>query len=262
MKRMLYSFVAMLSIPFRYGGLVREMVRREIVVRTNGTWLGGLWILIQPALQVIAFWFLLEIVLKVRSPGTVVFIHYFLVAMIPWIMLSETLGRSASVFSEFSHFYQRTVFPLAVLPWVPLLMAALVYGPIYLVTCLYLLGPESFLKAAGVIILLTLWLVPFCYFFALAGLFFREIRQLVPFLLTLALYVTPILYQPEALPERFREAIRLNPFADLIALIEGLMNGLVMTPDQWMRPLILWLIVCPLVWIAFLKAEPYIRDEL
>ena len=101
--------------------LQRLLIRREMVARTSGTLLGGAWMVVQPALQIVGLWFFLDVVLKVRSPGRVPFVNYFLVGMIGWMMMSEILQRNLTVLVEFGPLYQRTIFPLPLLPLLPLL---------------------------------------------------------------------------------------------------------------------------------------------
>lgn len=247
---------------FEYAQLLRVLVRREVVSRTSGTWLGGSWLVLQPALQVVAFWFLLDIVLKVRSVGRVPFLEYFLTAMISWLFIQEALNRALMVLSEYAGLYQRTIFPIGVLPVVPLLMSALIYTPVMLVVCGGLLGPWVMLRALAVMGLLVLMLLPAVYVLAVAGLFIRETRQVMPFVMTLLMYFSPILYQPESLPESLRAWLFLNPLAELITLQQQWLLG--STGSWWALggAIGIWGISLPLsIWL-FRRAIPHMREAL
>lgn len=259
-KAMAGPLVAM----WRYRDLLFRLMIRETVSRTSGTVLGGFWLLMQPALQVLAFWFLLDYVLKVRTPGRVVFLDYFLIAMVPWLLINETLNRSLSVLNEFSALYQRTLFPVKILPLVPLLMGALILAPVYAGVAVVFVGVAGFFKAWIIMLLLTVWLLPFCYLNAILGLFYREFRQVFPFLLTMLMYATPILYQPEALPEEVQQLMAFNIMADIVALIEHTMHeyDFSITTGNWLRPVAIWLLLMPPAWILFRRAEPHMREEL
>jgi lipopolysaccharide transport system permease protein len=245
-----------------YRDLFLRLIRRDIISRTSGTLLGAAWLIIQPGLQVLAFWFLLDFVLKVRSPGRVAFLDYFLVAMLPWLFISDTLSRSLGVLSEFSSLYQRTIFPVAVLPLIPLGMSLLVYGPVYAVVCGVLIGPGAAAQGVAVLGLMALWLLPWVYLLAIVGLFFKESRQLVPFLLTMVMYVTPILYQPAALPDSVQTLLAWNVVADGVALIEGWLFDSPVTPRNGWQPVLMWLVTMPLSWWLFRRAEPHLREAL
>lgn len=259
---LLAGYWSPLKLLVTYWDLFLRLMGRDITSRTSGTVLGAAWLVIQPGLQVLAFWFLLDFVLKVRSPGRVAFLDYFLVAMLPWLFINDTLSRCLGVLSEFSSLYQRTVFPVSVLPLIPLGMSLLVYGPVFAVVCGLLVGLVAAAKAAAVLILIALWLLPWAYLLAIVGLFFRESRQLVPFLLTMIMYVTPILYQPAALPDSVRELLVWNVVADGVALIEGWLFDSPVTARNVYQPILLWLVMMPVSWWLFHRAEPHLREAL
>ena len=114
--------------------------------------------------------------------------------MLPWLFFSEVLNRSLNVLSEFGALYQRSRFPVSVLPLLPLVLNLVIYLPIYLIVAIYFQGMIAGLKAVAVLLTLFVWAVPFAYLLAVIGLFIRETRQVFPFFLTMVLYVTPILY--------------------------------------------------------------------
>lgn len=245
-----------------YRDLILRLVRREVVNRTSGTVLGGVWLFAQPAMQVAAFYFLLDVVLQVRTPGKITFVNYFLTAMVPWLLMSEVLSRSLNVLSEFCGLYQRTLFPIQVLPLLPLVMAGIIYGPVYMVVAGALTDPYGAVKAAFFVFALTIWLLPFCYLLAVIGLFFKETRQVFPFLLTMLMYFSPILYQPDVLSADLRAWMEWNPVAGLIAIAQHLMHDLPLETLNILVPWVIWGIALVPAWIIFQRAEPYMREEL
>jgi lipopolysaccharide transport system permease protein len=247
---------------YRYRGLIVRLLRRDIISRTSGTLLGAAWMVIQPGLQVLAFWFLLGFVLKVKANGPTPFLEYFLVAMLPWLFIQDTLTRSLGVLSEFGSLYQRTIFPVAVIPFLPIGMSYLVYTPVYMVVAGLQAGIAGALKALVIMSLLGIWLLPWAYLLSIIGVFIRESRQIVPFMLTMAMYVTPILYQPAALPESIREALSWNVLADIVALVEGWIFQLPVTLRNLWQPGLLWLAAMPCIWLLFRRSEPHLREEL
>ena len=78
----------------------------------------------------------------------------------------------------------------------------------------------------------------------------------------MVLYVTPILYAPDMLPESVRWAMAFNPMADVIALIQGFLHDFDMERGNWLRPLILWMILLTPSWILFKRTEPHMREVL
>lgn len=242
--------------------LLRLLAKRDIAVRTSGTALGGIWMILQPGLQVLAFWFLLDFVLRVRFPGKVSFLDYFLIGMVPWLMVSEVMNRSLAILTEFGALYRRSAFPLPILPLLPLLVSGSIYGVVYVGTVLLLQGPVVALRAPAIMLGLMLWLVPICYMLAVVGVFLREVGQVFPFLVTMLMYLTPILYMPQMLPEPVRAWWVLNPFADLMAVIHGLLQGLPYTAGNLLRPVLVWALLLGPAWVMFRRSEPHVREAL
>ncbi len=242
--------------------LLRLLAKRDIAVRTSGTALGGIWMILQPGLQVLAFWFLLDFVLRVRFPGKVSFLDYFLIGMVPWLMVSEVMNRSLAILTEFGALYRRSAFPLPILPLLPLLVSGSIYGVVYVGTVLLLQGPVVALRAPAIMLGLMLWLVPICYMLAVVGVFLREVGQVFPFLVTMLMYLTPILYMPQMLPEPVRAWWALNPFADLMAVIHGLLQGLPYTAGNLLRPVLVWALLLGPAWVMFRRSEPHVREAL
>lgn len=246
----------------RHRELFLLLLRRDLSDRTAGTIFGFSWVFIQPALQVLAFWFLLDLVLQIRFPGRVSFVEYFLVGMLAWLMLADAIARSTHVLTELSALYQRMRFPIVLLPMLPLTMAGLIFGGVYTVMAIVIAGPWSVIKAPLIIFGLMIWLLPWAYLLAVLGLFLRDIRQLVPFALTMLLFLSPILYTPDMLPEGMQFLLSINPIADLMAIIHHVLLGTPIEAGNWLRPWLLWLLLLGPAWIIFRRAEPHLREAL
>jgi len=247
---------------FVHASLLHMLLRRDLVTRTSGTLLGRLWPLLQPALQVLGFWFLFDVVYGMRIDRGNAFLEYLLTGMLPWLYLSEVLNRSAGMFREFSTLFRRSPFPIELLPLIVLLLPALFYTLVYVGVCLLLYGPLAALKGLLVIPLLMLWLLPLVQLCAVLGLFIRDFAQALPFVLMLLMYSTPILYFPDMLPQWYQAALWINPFADLMALIHALVEA---DPLPWLaaaRLCLLWLLLLGPAWLVFKRGLPHIREVL
>jgi lipopolysaccharide transport system permease protein len=255
-----------LTLPFvlsyRYRGLMRMLLRREIATRTSGTLLGFIWPLVQPALQVAGFWFLFDVVYGMRLERGPNFLSYLLVGMLPWLCLSEVLSRSANMFREFANVFRRTPFPIEILPVQLMCIPGVVYTGVFCVIVGSLFGVLALLKAVVVIPLLLAWLMPLILICALLGLFLRDFAQALPFILMLLLYCTPILYFPEMLPAGMREWIWLNPFSDLVAVIQAWVQGVAFPWNSLWRLLGLWLLLLGPSWLLFRRSLPHVREVL
>jgi len=121
---------------YRNKELFIALLRRDFVNRTSGTVFGFLWLILQPALQVLALWFLMEVILQVRFPGMVSFVNYLLIGIIPWLAISESLQRSVSLYNEFGVLFKRNPFPILILPALSITLTLLIYTNIYVAVVL------------------------------------------------------------------------------------------------------------------------------
>jgi len=151
---------------------------------------------------------------------------------------------------------------LPLLPLLPLLVSGAIYGTVLVVVAGVMEGPVAAAGAALGILLLLIWLVPISYGLAVLGLFVKEARQVVPFALTMLMYVTPILYMPEQLPSALRTWSALNPLADIVALLHAIVQGEPWSLGNLVRPLIIWLVLTPAAWMLFKRTEPHMREAL
>ena len=130
-KRYLIATYTGLLGPIKAAYVHRDLLflllKRDVMTRTSGTLLGTAWLIVQPGLQVLGFWFLLDVVLSIKLPGRVAFVDYFLIGMLPWLFISDVLLRSLGVLAEFGGLYRRAVFPVLILPLLPLILSSLLY---------------------------------------------------------------------------------------------------------------------------------------
>ncbi|HEX8686400.1 MAG TPA: ABC transporter permease [Pyrinomonadaceae bacterium] len=226
------------ELPRRFD-LIWPLARRMTLARYRGSALGLLWALLTPAVMIAVFTFLFAGVFGARftEGGTPLeYALYLFCGLLPWTAFSETLQQSAGVVVAHSNLVKRVVFPLEALPVAQALaaLAAQMFGTVALLVATVVIKGELH---AGLLwlpvllvpqLLLTLggaWLV------ASLGVFIRDTAQALALLLMAWMYLTPIIYPEQAVPERFRPMLAANPFTPLVrsyrrALLEG-------APPDW-----------------------------
>lgn len=219
------AFVYPFLTVWRNRGLIRVMVRRDILGRYRGSFGGVFWTLINPLLLMLTYFFVFGIVLRTRfgaDQSRSSFALYFLAGMLPWLPFSEAVGRSASVMLEHRNFVKKLVFAVETLP-VNLVVAGLVSEFFaILLFCAFLLAARGSLPVS--IVWLPLLLVPqilftagVSWFLAALGVFVRDLGQVIGFLLTLWFFLTPICYPGSSLPPEFMPLLAKNPIYVLVS---------------------------------------------
>jgi lipopolysaccharide transport system permease protein len=213
----------LLSI-WRNRGLIRTMVRRDILGRYRGSFAGVFWTVINPLLLMLLYFFVFGIVLQARFPGDQSrsgFALFFLAGMLPWLAFNEAVGRSGSVLLEHRNFIKKLVFAVETLP-VNLVVSGLVSECFaILLFCGFLLVTRGAIPPT--IVWLPLLLIPqilftagVSWFLAALGVFVRDLGQILGFLLTLWFFLTPICYPEASLPPHFLPLFAKNPIYVLV----------------------------------------------
>lgn len=242
--------------------LLFQLVKRDISIRFTGSALGLLWAVLQPLMLVSLYWFVFSIILS-RSTGSGGGYMYFLIAgLLPWLAFNEGVVRSTTSIVDNSAIVRRLALKSEVLVAVPHI-SAIVFELIALVIF------AAILLAAGRS-LRGLWVLPFAIllqFFVQMGLglflaavhvFFRDIIQVLGFALSIAFYLSPILYD---VPPRFNGFFAWNPLTPLFGLFR---SALLSAPLPPVSSIVFLLTVAFALFTAglwfFRKAQPTLVD--
>jgi lipopolysaccharide transport system permease protein len=209
---------------WRNRGLIRVMVRRDILGRYRGSFGGAFWTLINPLLLMLTYFFVFGVVLRSRFAGDQSrsgFALYFLAGMLPWLAFSEAAGRSPGVMLEHRNFVKKLVFAVETLP-VNLVAAGLVSELFAVVLfCGFLLAvrggvPPTVLWLPALLIPQVLFTAGVSWFLAALGVFVRDLGQVMGFVLTIWFFVTPICYPETSLPPQATVLLSKNPIYVLV----------------------------------------------
>ena len=209
---------------WRNRGLIRAMVRRDILGRYRGSFGGVFWTVINPLLLMLTYFFVFGVVLRTRfgaDQSRSGFALYFLAGMLPWLAFSEAAGRAAGVMLEHRNFVKKLVFAVETLP-VNLVVSGLVSEFFAVILfCVSLLAvrgglPASILWLPVLIVPQVLFTAGVSWFLAALGVFVRDLGQVIGFLLTLWFFVTPICYPDSSLPPGFLPLFAKNPIYVLV----------------------------------------------
>ena len=218
------AFVYPVTTVWNNWGLIRAMVKRDILGRYRGSFGGAFWTIINPLLLMLTYFFVFGVVLRDRydpNASWSSFALYFLAGMLPWLAFSEAAGRSPSVMLEHRNFVKKLVFAVETLP-VNLVVAGLVTELFaVLLYCVFLLAinhtlPLAILWLPVLIIPQILFTAGISWFLAALGVFARDLGQIMGFVLTLWFFLTPICYPESKLPHAAVGVLTKNPIYTLV----------------------------------------------
>jgi lipopolysaccharide transport system permease protein len=213
----------MVGLLIRHRRLTWVLARREIADRYAGQLLGAFWAVGHPLLQVAVFLFVFAYVFQVRvgAPGGPTdYALYLLAGLIPWLGVQETLTRSTVSITGQASLVKQVVFPTEVLP-VKVALAALCTQVIFLtgVLAYRVLGghgvPWTFALVPLLLGLEGLGLAGLALALGAVGVFFRDLKDFVQVFAAIGMYLMPVAYQPDMVPEGVRPLLWANPFSYL-----------------------------------------------
>ena len=210
---------------WRYRNFVVSSIRAELLARFASSKLGGLWMIIEPLAQVAIYALVLSNVLSARLPqvdSTYAYAIYLLSGLLAWTLFSEVIMRCLTLFIEQGNLMKKLNFPRITLPGIAvgscLLNNFLLLAATLLVFAL--LG-HSFSPIMLWVLPLTLCLVGLAVglgmILGILNVFLRDIGKVVPILLQIGFWFTPIVYPESIIPEEHRHLFDYNPMYPLVS---------------------------------------------
>lgn len=222
-----------LRAVWEYRELLFFLAWRDVRVRYKQTALGVMWVVLQPLLSTVVFTLIFGSLLKVPSGGAP-YALYALTALVPWHYFSGALSRVGTGLVSSANLITKVYFPRLIIPLsgvvstlVDFAVGFAVLGVLVLVyrvpVTLGVLCLPAFLLLAIITALgFGLW-------FSALNVRYRDVNYLIPFLLQVWMYATPVVFGATLVPERYRWIIALNPMTGVVegfrwALLGGILE--------------------------------------
>lgn len=205
---------------WEYRELLYFFVWRDIKVRYKQTLLGVLWILIQPVVSTLVFSALFGRFLGISS-NDIPYPLFTYVALLPWNYFATALSRAATSLVGSAHLITKVYFPRLIIPLSSTLAGLVDFAVAFLVLIglmiYYDVPPTwSLLLLPALTLLTMLTALGFGLWFSALNVRYRDINYVIPFLVQIWMYVTPVFYGPTLIPTRYRSLLGLNPMTGVV----------------------------------------------
>jgi teichoic acid transport system permease protein len=197
--------------------IVWELARNDFRARFVGSYFGLFWAFAQPLATVLLFWFVFQVGFRATpAEEDVPFGLWLAAGLAPWFFISEAWLAATQALTEYSYLVKKVVFRVELLPLVRILSALFFHWAFLTV----LLALNWTLAVPPGWHLVQLPYYSFCALALVAALgsltaavlpFFRDLNQLLAIVIQFGMWLTPILWSVDRVPERFRWAFKLNP---------------------------------------------------
>jgi len=205
---------------WEYRELLYFLVWRDVKVRYKQTLLGVLWVILQPLVSMAIYTVLFGILLKVPS-GDVPYPVFAFAGLLPWSYFASSLNRSSTSLVSSSHLIAKVYFPRLVIPLSGVLSSLVDLG-VSLVVLVGVMVVFRVAPTAGVLVLPLLILLAmitalgFGLWLSALNVRYRDVNYLLPFLVQVWMYLTPVVYGINLIPERYRFLLALNPMTGVV----------------------------------------------
>ena len=245
--------------------------KRELKARYAGTAAGAVWATLVPLCTIALYYIFFSLVLKIKIPdvaGSSGYFFYLLAGLIPWMTLSESLGRSASCLVDYGFLVQKMVFPMDIIP-ATVVIVSLVPQAVGFIAYFAMLGFSHLMVFHRVIYVpfiffcQILLMLGMAYLLAALGAVFRDSIQAVGIILQFWFYLTPILYPLKMVPAFFRPFILWsNPLTPFIMSYQWAFLGVEM--PRWIPGMMLvWTALAVALGTAFYQlVAPTLADQV
>jgi lipopolysaccharide transport system permease protein len=222
---------------WRYRDLLSLLIWRDISSRYRQSVIGYGWAVLKPLLTMIIFTVIFGRVAKLPSDGMPYPLFCF-VALVPWLYFSGSVSSVTTSVVQSSQFLTKVYFPRLVLPLasagVGLMEWAVQMIVLAVLMAAYKIVPPWQIVLAPVFAIICVMVtLAFGIWLTALNVKYRDVGQIVPFLLQAWMYLCPIIYPISKIPARWRLVYAINP---MVGVVEGFRWSLLgtSTPDWTM----------------------------
>jgi lipopolysaccharide transport system permease protein len=240
---------------YQYRGLLLSLVQRELKARYRGSVLGFFWTFLSPTLQMGVYALVFSVYMRQQLEH---YAYFMFVGLLPWIWFTSSVNAGASAISDRRDLLTKVWFPAQVLPATVVatnLCNYLLSLPLLVVMGL-LFGRELtwHVVALPVVVLAQLcFTLAVVYIVSALNVTFRDLQHIVSNLMTMWLFLTPVLYSAKTIPENYRTLMLANPMAVLMTSYQAIFYERRL-PDLVPLGMVLGLSVA-LLWVASVMFE-------
>jgi lipopolysaccharide transport system permease protein len=218
-----------LSDIWAYRELLYFFIWRDVKVRYKQTLLGAGWAIIQPLMTMVVFTIFFGHLAKVPSDG-LPYPVFSLMALVPWTYFAAALAGCSTSLSGYQHIISKVYFPRLIIPMAAVI-APLVDFAIGFVILIGFMAWYRIVPGPSIVWLPALMLLALAtaagvgVWLAALNVRYRDVRYVVPFVVQLWMFATPVAYPASLVPERWRAVYGLNPMAGVIEGFRGALAG-------------------------------------
>jgi len=208
---------------WRYRELFYILSWRDIKVRYKQTVIGALWSVIRPLITMIIFTLIFSRIAKLPPGVNAPYAIMVYAAMLPWTFFSTSLSEAGNSLISNTNLISKVYFPRLIVPTASVITSFVDFSISFVL--LFLLYAWYQYTPGWQILLLPVFLLGAFVASIGAGLYitalnvkYRDFRFIVPFIVQFGLYISPVGFNSNIIPQEWRQVFALNP---MVGVIDG-----------------------------------------
>lgn len=224
--------LTMIKSLIRHHRLAYEMAVWELRISTKGSFLGLLWIVLRPLLQVATYVFIITVIFNVRlGPGTGTFDYAITIlgGLVPWLLLSRSFEESPELIRSRITLMKQVAYPIETLPLTMLMVNAV--GPVVGFAVYFLLSlfngtfTWTWVLLPLPLVLLATFLLGMSWVFMLVGVVFKDLKDIFSIVLAILIFLSPVLITETNASPLVWGIIQANPISHFIIPFRDVFEG-------------------------------------
>jgi lipopolysaccharide transport system permease protein len=217
-----------------YRELLYFLIWRDVKVRYKQTLLGVIWVVLQPLMTMVITTLFFGKLVGVPSDGLPYALFVF-VGLLPWMFFSKAITQSGNSLVSSANLITKVYFPRLIIPSATVMSGLVDFAVAFvlLVGLMMYYGVSlsvAMLMFPALVLLTTILALGSGMWLSALNVKYRDVGAIIPFIIQIGMFVTPIYYPSSLIPEKWQWAIKLNP---LTGIIENLRASLLGRPFDW-----------------------------
>lgn len=204
---------------YNYREMIISLVRRDLRGRYKGSVLGFMWTFLNPLFQLIVYTIVFSVIMK---NGIDKFYLFLFVALVPWMFFSTSVSNGSKCIISQQDMVKKIYFPREVLPisFVLSQFFNMLFSFIVIFFVIIISGVGFSFKALCflplIMIIEFLLALGIAFLASSVTVYFKDLEYILTIITMAWMYMTPIVYSQDMVPERFRNLYYLNPMTSII----------------------------------------------
>lgn len=253
------SLGSLIANHVKYKDLLTQLVQRDIASKFKGTAFGVFWSVATPLIMLLVYTYVFSTIFQARWGATQLaeksaFAIMLFIGLTTHNLFAESVSRSCEAIRSNTNYVKRVIFPLELLP-TSIVASTLVQ---YLINIALIIAAvvittgripyhSVFLPIVAAPLILFTWSIS--YLTAALGVFIRDLSQSLSLFLTVLLFLSPVFYPADAIPEKFRVWLHLNPLTFIIEQTRAILYW--NTPVNWVGLGIYYAVALTMLWLTY-----------